>query len=187
MLFAAVAGGLWWRQAAWGFHGLGPGGVGGVGMPGGADPAEHQQRQTDDFEHRYETVFTYRSGATFRTGFSVANTGRHTVRITGVSPIGAWFLARERATVGVGDLYGPGGGVPPNRTVPLRPFTLAPGDYRWIEVEYQFGPCPPGPNQGTSSSWGSQEVEYTVLGVHRRVEIGLFSRVVIANPPPSCG
>jgi hypothetical protein len=186
VVLAAVAGGLWWRQAAWGYNGLGPGSAGGVGMPGGVDPAEHQQRQTDDFEHRYETVFTYRPGATFRTGFTVANTGKHDVRITGVSPIGAWFLAREQAHVGVDDRNQAGGGGPTGRVVPLRPFTLAPGSERWIEVEYRFGPCPAGPNQGGSSSWDSQQVEYTVLGVHRRVEIGLFSRAVVENPPPPC-
>jgi hypothetical protein len=183
VVLGAAAAGVWWRQAAWGFNGLGPGGVGGVAMAGSTNPAEHHERK--DSDGGLETVFTYGPGATLRTGFSVGNTGKHDVRITGVTPMGAWFMARQQAYVGVDDLYQPGGDGPTGRVVPLRPFTLSPGGHRWIEVEYRFGPCGAGSNTG-SISWHSQQVEYTVLGVHRRGEIELFSGVVVEHTPLPC-
>lgn len=66
----------------------------------------------------------------------------------------------------------------------FRPFTLDAGESRFLEFEYGFGSCqalsnpPVDPNPasfdaGTSSSWSTQRVEYSIFGLRRHMDVPL--------------
>jgi hypothetical protein len=161
----------------------------GVGVRGTSYSQTSGHQEGDDFA-AVETVktdskserimFHYRPNARFWYGFTLHNDGNRTVEISALPPIA---IPEADVTAVLVDPQNPW----KNHTQRLeafRPFTLHADEYRYVQFEYRMTMCdslePASPADG-SSSWRSQSVHFTVLGIARHREFQLRQEMAVAS------
>ncbi len=133
-------------------------------------------------------LLTYQQGVEVGMGTSLFNNGPFPVRITGVylsdAPDTVSLLMMDHADVAV---PGAAGQTAPGSSSlePFTPFTLGPGEQRWIVLWARFDNCSHySVNSGVI--WSQTEVSFRVLGVFPRHQWVTLPAVYEVNAPASC-
>jgi hypothetical protein len=128
------------------------------------------------------------AGVAFRYRFSIANEGPVPVRIEDVGTSdehSAPMIPRRPVRVML-DPYATPDGTP---WISFRPFTLSPGQEAAIEMQVDVShPCYAA---GTSASWSSEDMTYSVFGITRHAVFATNVEIVLTFPKdtfagPSC-
>lgn len=165
------------------------------GFFGGAAHADGRQREIEPMHGRGEWVFQYIPRAPFSIGLSLSNPGPRPIRVLGFPQQGPhpYFKALGVKT-GTGKHPGErhGGGAS-SEMVPFSPFTLAPGESRYVVFHYRFAECvlPRVQNDkpavfGGGVGWQKERVRYRVGGATREAEFELPHGVALEGAMGDC-
>ena len=150
VILGLAGGGLWWQQAVT------------------ADPGLVFDGGTD-------VNVAYEPGGKMHGFFGLYNQGRRTVRIEAVPPEGVRDWAFDGAAVSEKWQTASAGG----DYTPFRPFTLRPGETRYVRLDFSRATCDPAGLQDGSSRVDSLPVRYRVLGRTRTADVP-FEGVILA-------
>lgn len=147
---------------------------------------------TDTYVTKDELVVPFRPETSFEVHMNIINNGPLPVTITNLPPVGGYYWDATAVLTGPGTTRNElgGGFVSDEELIPFRPFTLQPGEIRWVEWRYRFIDCDlPRPEVGDNAgrmSWDRQEVEYRLFGIPRRGDLDLHHYVVPLGAEGTC-
>jgi hypothetical protein len=125
-------------------------------------------------------AYLYHDGGLILEGLWIANTGRVPVTITGVEQSSSgWVGLITVANPRLGDDRNPTSLL---ASQPFRPFTLARGQDRLVDVVFRMGHCASN-DPGTSMSKTEVNVFFKALGVHRSQRLPLAPGLWVSAPP----
>lgn len=123
-------------------------------------------------------------GGGFVIGTELRNAGRVPVRVTSVDLPAQLLVPWDnwRVTMSAEDRFA----TPTAPEVAMVPFTLAPGEHRWIWFRGEFETCPVDYTPGSGLGMKTTELTFEVLGIERHdtVPLGFSYEVRVAEP---CG
>lgn len=162
-----AGGGVWWQQAVTADPGL--------VFDGGANVFRNPQGGDLTGITRVENSFgtdvnvDYEAGGEIHGFFGLYNRGKRSVRIEAVPPEGFYYWAFDGAAMSKNWRTAFAGGA----FTPLRPFTLRPGQTRYVRLDFHQATCDPAGLQDGSSRVDSLPVRYRVLGRTRTADVPL--------------
>ena len=175
-----TAGGLWWQQAVT----AGPGLV----FDGGANVFRSPQGGDLTGIERWENSFgtdvdvAYEPGGKIHGFFGLYNRGRRTVRIEAVPPEGFYYWAFDGAAVSEKWQTASAGG----DYTPFRPFTLRPGETRYVRLDFHQATCDIAGLRAGSSRVDSLRVRYRVLGRTRSTDVPFDGTTIAVRTSGVC-
>ena len=114
--------------------------------------------------------------------FGLYNRGKRTVRIEAVPPRGFYYWAFDGAAMSKDGRTAFAGGA----FTPFRPFTLRPGQTRYVRLDFHQATCDPAGLQDGSSRINSLPVHYRVLGRTRTGDVPLDDVTIAVMTVGAC-
>jgi hypothetical protein len=168
-----AGGGVWWHQAVTADPGLVFDGAPNVfATPQGGDMTGITRVENS---LGTDVDVDYRADARLYGYFGLYNDGARTVTIEAIPPEGFYYWAFDGAAVS----DNPHTALVGRDYTPFRPFTLRPGQTRYVRLDFRQATCDPAGLQDGSSRVDSLPVRYRVLGRTRTADVP-FDQVTIA-------
>lgn len=124
-------------------------------------------RKIETFRNPLEYALSYEPGAEFEFGFNLAVDGSKTVTVLSVEPAQPYGVDLTGRFLGRGNFNELMGASPTAGVTAFRPFTLKPGEFRWVEFRYKSFDCGPTPAVGVRSRGNTTTIRFRVNGRHR--------------------
>lgn len=175
-----AGGGVWWHQAVTADPGL--------VFDGGANVFRNDTGGDLTGITRVENSFgtdvdvDYEAGGQIHGFFGLYNRGKRTVRIEAVPPQGFYYWAFDGVAMSKNWRTAFAGGA----FTPFRPFTLRPGQTRYVRLDFHQATCDPSGLQDGSSRIDSLPVRYGILGRTRTADVPLDEVTIAVNTVGAC-
>jgi hypothetical protein len=173
VVVALAGGGVWWDRAVTAEPGLSLDGR--PNVVGGAGFGDRTGMRLVENSFGTDVDVDYQAGGQLHAYFGLYNHGSRTIRIEAVPPQGFYYWAFDGAAVSrnwrtavTGQDY-----------IPFRPFSLRPGQTRYVRLDFHQATCDPAGLQDGYSRIRPLPVTYRILGVTRTTTVP-FDQVAIA-------
>lgn len=145
-------------------------------------------REIDTLSNPTEYALTYSPGAEFGFGFNLAVDGSEAVTVLSVEPVQPYGVDLTGRFLGRGNFNERMGASPTAGVTSFRPFTLKPGEFRWVDFRFKFFDCGPTPEeQGGIAETGGHimTIRFKVNDRHRTNEVPMPWSLAFTGMP-SC-